>query len=154
MSVRGASSHNSAETKYGMLVSSMTIIAHNSLCSTRAYHLRIDLALMPLLGNVVFQKFTYDHARSIYQMHSNEGESVSTYPCRPKAEASSDAVDVVELLRDSTDQAPNIRHLRVQHTFSLITSHELLIQLSFTGEFRQHDGVVTDMMYLPAQGFA
>ena len=87
-------------------------------------------------------------------MHSNEEESVSTYPRRPGAEASSDAVDVVELLRDPTDQAPNVRHLRVQHTFSLMTSHELLIQLSFTGEFRQHDGVVTDMMCSPAQGFA
>ena len=41
-----------------------------------------------------------------------------TYPRRPEAEASSDAVDVVELLRDPTDQAPNVRHLRVQHTFS------------------------------------
>ena len=79
---------------------------------------------------------------------------MSTYPRRPEAEASSDAVDVVELLRDSTDQAPNVRHLRVQHTFNLMTSHELLIQLSFTGEFRQHDGVVMDMMYSPAQGFA
>ena len=87
-------------------------------------------------------------------MHSNEGKSVSTYPRRPVAEASSDAVDVVELLRDPTDQAPNVRHLRVQHTFSLMTSHELLIQLSFTGEFRQHDGVVTDMMKLLSQGFA
>ena len=64
------------------------------------------------------------------------GKRVSTYPGSPKAEASSDAVDVVELLRDPTDQAPNVRHLRVQHTFSLMTSHELLIQLSFTGEFR------------------
>ena len=79
---------------------------------------------------------------------------MSTYPRRPEAEASSDAVDVVELLCDSTDQAPNVRHLRVQHTFSLMTSHELLIQLSFTGEFRQHDVVVTDMMCSPAQGFA
>ena len=79
---------------------------------------------------------------------------MSTYPRRPEAEASSDAVDVVELLRDSTDQAPNVRHLRVQHTFSLMTSHELLIQLSFTGEFRQHDGMVTEMMKLLAQGFA
>ena len=69
---------------------------------------------------------------------------MSTYPRRPGAEASSDAVDVVELLRDPTDQAPNVRHLRVQHTFSLMTSHELLIQLSFTGEFssarRRGDG--------------
>ena len=79
---------------------------------------------------------------------------MSTYPRRPKAEAFSNMVDVVERLRDPTDQAPNVRHLRVQHTFSLMTSHELLIQLSFTGEFRQRDGVVTDMMYLPAQGFA
>ena len=79
---------------------------------------------------------------------------MSTYPRRPKAEASSDAVDVVERLRDATDQAPNVRHLRVQHTFSLMTSHELLIQLSFTGELCQHDGVVTDMMCSPAQGFA
>ena len=76
------------------------------------------------------------------------------YPRRPKAEASSDAVDVVELLRDPTYQAPNVRHLRAQHMFSLMTSHDFLIQLSFTGEFSQHDGVVTDMMYLPAQGFA
>ena len=30
-------------------------------------------------------------------------ESVSTYPRRPKAEACSTAVDVVERLRDSTD---------------------------------------------------
>ena len=87
-------------------------------------------------------------------MYSNEGESVFTYPRRPGAEASSDEVDVVELLRDPTDQVPNIRHLRVQHTFSSMTSHELLIQLSVTGEFRQHDGVVTVMMKLPAQGFA
>ena len=34
------------------MVSSITITAHNSLCSTHAYHLRIDLAQMPLLGNV------------------------------------------------------------------------------------------------------
>ena len=31
------------------------------------------------------------------------GESVSTCPCRPKAEAFSNAVDVVERLRDPTD---------------------------------------------------
>ena len=79
---------------------------------------------------------------------------MSTYPRRPGAEASSDAVDVVELLRDPTDQAPNVRHLRIQHTFSLMTSHELLIQLSVMGEFRHHDNVVTVMMKLPAQGFA
>ena len=36
-------------------------------------------------------------------MHSNERESVSTYPRRPKAEAFSNAVDVVERLHDPTD---------------------------------------------------
>ena len=79
---------------------------------------------------------------------------MSTYPRRPEAEASSDAVDVVELLRDPTDQAPNVRSLRVRHIFNLMTSHELLIQLSFTGEFRQHDGVVTEMMKLWSHDFA
>ena len=64
---------------------------------------------------------------------------MSTYPRRTKAEAFDNAVDVVELLLDPTNQAPNIRHLRVQHTFSLMTSLELLIQQRVEGEFRQHD---------------
>ena len=33
------------------------------------------------------------------------GESVSTYPRRPKAEAFSNAVDVVERLHDQTNQS-------------------------------------------------
>ena len=49
---------------------------------------------------------------------------------------------------------PKVRHLRDLHTFSLVTSHELLIQLSVEGELRQHDSVMTVMMKLPAQGFA
>ena len=57
------------------------------------------------------------------------GESVSTYPRRTKAEAFSNAVDVVERLRDPTDQVPNARHLRDLHTFISATSLELLIQL-------------------------
>ena len=55
------------------------------------------------------------------------GKSVSTYPCRPKAEALSNVVDVVEHLRDPTDQVPNARHLRDLHTFSSVTSLKLLI---------------------------
>ena len=51
-------------------------------------------------------------------------------------------------------QVPNVRHLCVKHTFSSMTSLELLIQLSVEGELRQHDGVMTVMMKLPAQGFA
>ena len=49
------------------------------------------------------------------------GESVSTYPRRPKAEALSNAVDVVERLRGPTDQVPNAWHLRDLHTFSSVT---------------------------------
>ena len=82
------------------------------------------------------------------------GESVSMYPRRPKAEALSNAVDVVERLRDPTDQVPNARHLRDLHTFSSVTSLELLDPAEVEGEFRQHDGVLTVLMKLPAQGFA
>ena len=68
------------------------------------------------------------------------------YPRRPKAEAFDNAVDVVKLLLAPTDQVPNAWHLRVQHTFSSMTSLELLIQQSVEGEFRQHDGMVTVMV--------
>ena len=71
---------------------------------------------------------------------------MSTYPRRPKAEAFDNVVDVVELLLVPTDQVPNVRHLRVLHTFSSMTSLELLIQQSVEGEFHQHDGVVTVMV--------
>ena len=71
---------------------------------------------------------------------------MSTYPRRPKAEAFSNVVDVVERLRDPTDQAPNIRQLRVLRTFSSMMSLELLIQQSVEGDFHQHDVVVTVMV--------
>mgnify|MGYP005813658447 CR=1 FL=1 len=71
---------------------------------------------------------------------------MSTYPRRPKAEAFDNAVDVVELLLVSTDQVPNVQHLRVLHTFSSIRSLKLLIQQSVEGEFHQHDGMVTVMV--------
>ena len=63
-----------------------------------------------------------------------------------KAEASDNAVDVIELLHVPTDQAPNVRHIRVLHTFSSMMSLELLIQQSVEGEFRRHDGMVTVMV--------
>ena len=56
------------------------------------------------------------------------------------------AVDVLERLLDSTDQAPNVRHLRVQHMFNSMTSLELLIQQSVEEGFRQHNGVVMMMV--------
>ena len=63
-------------------------------------------------------------------------------------------VDVVERLLVPTDQVPDVRHLRVLHTFSSMTSLEFLIQQSVEGDFRQHDGVVTVMVKLSTQGFA
>ena len=62
------------------------------------------------------------------EMYSNKGESVSTYPHKPKAEAFDNAVDVVILLLAPTDQVPNVRHVRVLHTFSSVTSLAFLIQ--------------------------
>ena len=87
----------------------MTITAHNSLCSTSAYHLRIDLAHDATVGNRCIENKNILRTRNdlSMEMHSNEGESVSTYPPKPKAEALSNVVDVVEHLRNPTDQVPN-----------------------------------------------
>ena len=82
------------------------------------------------------------------------GESVSTYPCRPKVEAFGNAVDVVECLHDPTDPStegttpPCSAH--VQHD----DVPRALDPVGGEGEFRQHNGVVTMLMMLPAQGFA
>ena len=77
-----------------------------------------------MLGNVAWKtkKILRTPNDLSMEMHSNEGESMSTYPRRLKAEALDNAVDVVELLLAPTDQAPNVRHLRVLHTFSSMTS--------------------------------
>ena len=62
--------------------------------------------------------------------------------------------DTKDICRDKTTTVPKVRHLRDLHTFSSVMSHELSIQLSVEGELRRHDGVMTVMMKLPAQGFA
>ena len=75
------------------------------------------------------------------------GESVSTYPCRPKAEVFSNAIDVVERLRDATDPStertapPCSAH--VQHDEDPRTP----IQQSVGEEFHQHDGMLTILMF-------
>ena len=63
----------------------MTITAHNSLCSTRAYHLRIDLAHDATVENRCMEnkKNLRTHNDLSMKMYSNEGESVPTYPHRP-----------------------------------------------------------------------
>ena len=76
------------------------------------------------------------------------------YPRRPKAKVFSNAVDVVERLCDPTDPSTERttppRSARVQ----LDDVPRTLDPVEAEGEFRQHDGVVTAMMMLPAQSFA
>ena len=56
-------------------------------------------------------------------------------------------VDVVVRLHGPTDQASKARHLRVLAHVQLDDVPRTLIQPSFEGEFRQHDSVVTMMMF-------
>ena len=56
-------------------------------------------------------------------------------------------VDVVVRLHDPTDQAPKLRHLRVLAHVQLDDDPRTSIQQSVGEEFRQHDGVVTILMY-------
>ena len=111
---------------------------------------------MPLLWNIAcnFKKnptITQDLSSICI---STEGESVSTYPRRPKAQAFSNTVDVVEHLRESTDPStertapPCSAHIQCDDVPRAIDPVE------DEGEFRQHDGMATVMMKLPAQGFA
>ena len=57
------------------------------------------------------------------------------------------AVDVVVRLHGPTDQAPKLRHLRVLAHVQLDDVPRTPIQPSVEGEFHQHDGVVTMMMF-------
>ena len=85
---------------------------------------------------------------------ATRGESVFTYHRRLKAEAFSNAVDVVELLRDPTD--PSTERTAPPHSAhaQLNDVPRALDPVEDEGEFRQHDGVATVIMMLPAQGFA
>ena len=76
------------------------------------------------------------------------------YPHRPKVEAFSNAVDVIERLHDRTDPSTK----RTAPSCSAHVQHDdvprALDPVEDEGEFRQHDGVATVMMKLPAEGFA
>ena len=100
------------------------------------------------MGNVVFQKSS-TIAQDLYRRSiATSGESVSTYPRRPKAEAFSNAVDIVERLRNPTDPSterttpPRSAHIQLDDV------PRALDLVEDEGEFRQHDGVVTVMMKL------
>ena len=56
-------------------------------------------------------------------------------------------VDVVVRLHGQTDQAPKLLHLRVLAHVQLDDDPRTLIQQSVGEEFRQHDGVVTILMF-------
>ena len=62
------------------------------------------VSVLLVLGNVVIQKNSDDHARCI----ATRRESVSTYPRRLKAEAFSNSIDIVERLHDPTDPSTEL----------------------------------------------
>ena len=82
-------------------------------------------------------------------MHSNErGECCPRTLVDRQQKRYHNAVDVVVRLHGPTDQAPKLRHLRVlAHVFQLDDDPRTPIQQSVGEEFRQHDGVVTILMF-------
>ena len=98
---------------------------------------------MPLLGNVVISK-KFLRTRKIMVMHNNErGECCLCKLVDRKGTHYNNAVR----LHGPTDQAPKLRHLRVLAHVQLDDDSRTPIQLSVGEEFRQHDGVVTILMY-------
>ena len=112
------------------------------------------LPLARMLGNVVISK-KFLRTRKIMVMHSNErGECCPRTLVDRKRKRYDNAVDVVVRLHDPTDPStertapPSSAHVQLDDV------PRTPIQPSVEGEFHQHDGVVTVMMKLPAQGFA
>ena len=66
------------------------------------------------------------------------GESVSTYPRRPKAEAFSNTVDVVEHLHDPTDPSTERTTPPCSAHVQLDDVPHALDPVEDEGEFRQH----------------
>ena len=102
---------------------------------------------MPLLGNVVISK-KFLRTRKIMVMHSNErGECCPRTLVDRKRKRYDNAVDVVVRLHDPTDPStertapPSSAHVQLDD------DPRAPIQQSFGEEFRQHDGVVTMMMF-------
>ena len=100
---------------------------------------------MPLLGNVVISK-NFLRTRKIMVMHSNERGEPRTLVDR-KRKRYDNAVDVVVRLHDPTDPS-------IERTAPPSSAHVQLdddprtpIQQSVGDEFRQHDSVVTMMMF-------
>ena len=81
-------------------------------------------------------------------------ESVSTYPHRPKVDAFSNTVYVVERFHDPTD--PSTERMTPPHSahVQLDDVSRALDPVEDECEFHQHDGVATGIMKLSTQGFA
>ena len=102
---------------------------------------------MPLLGNVVISK-KFLRTRKIMVMHSNErGECCPRTLVDRQRKRYHNAVDVVKRLHDPTDRStertapPCSAHVQIDDV------PRAPIQQSVGDEFRQHDGVVTMMMF-------
>src|SRR3954471_10732095 len=81
-------------------------------------------------------------------MHSNErGECCPCTLVDRKRKRYDNAVDVVVRLHGPTDQAPKLWHLRVLAHVQLDDDPRTPVQQSVGDEFRQHDGVVTILMF-------
>ena len=81
-------------------------------------------------------------------MHSNEkGECDLCTLVDRQRKRNDNAVDVVVRLHGPTDQVPKLRHLRVLAHVQLDDDPRTPIQQSVGEEFRQHDGVVTILMF-------
>ena len=81
-------------------------------------------------------------------MHSNErGECCLRTLVDRQRKRYDNAVDVVVRLHSPTDQAPKLRHLQVLAHVQLDHDPRTPIQQSVGEEFRQHDGVVTILMF-------
>ena len=102
---------------------------------------------MPLLGNIVISK-KFLRTRKIMVMHSNErGECCPRTLVDRKRKRYDNAVDVVVRLHDPTDPS-------TERTAPPSSAHVQLdddpwtpIQQSVGDEFRQHDDVVTILMF-------
>ena len=100
-----------------------------------------------VLGNVVISK-KFLRTRKIMVMHSNErGECCPRTLVDRKRKRYNNAVDVVVRLHDPTDPSTERTAPRSLAHAQPDDVHRTLIQPSAEGEFCQHDGVVTMMMF-------
>src|SRR4051812_31677344 len=101
---------------------------------------------MPLLGNVVISKKIL-RTRKIMVMHSNERGECCLRTLVDRQRKCYNVVDVVVRFHGPTDQAPKLRPPRVLAHVQLDDDPWTPIQQSVGEEFRQHDGVVTILMF-------